>query len=137
MQSKLEFRATKKTKVEKDKIQRVWGSRRINTYPPYTNSFIKTLEKAFVELGREQRNELYTFLQSDESRQSTKDKKKLVNKVKDATKKKRSITKSEAPSSVQLTPDMDGGILFSILTKKPDTSHMSTQRLLNVRSNTN
>ena len=61
--------------------------------------------------------ELFKYIGSDESRQSTKDTKHLIDKVKGGVGKVRKVTKSEHMGGADLTAEMDGAILFSILTK--------------------
>ena len=118
MISVLKLKAKKSTKEEKDRIQRVWGSTRITYFSDFVDKFARSVEEAAKNMDEVKRNELYAFIGSEQSRQSTKDKKELVNKVKTGAKKTRNVTKSEFVGGVEVTAEMDGGILFSILTKK-------------------
>ena len=118
IKAKSELRAKKETKEEKDKVKRAYGCVKINSFSEFTEGLRRTVNKAAAEMNRDQKNELYTFLGSEECRQSTKDKKQLVKKIKTGAKKKRKVTKSESSSNVEVPPEMDGGIKFSILTKK-------------------
>eukprot|EP00985_Skeletonema_marinoi_P010359 scaffold4870_cov128-Skeletonema_marinoi.AAC.2 len=116
MISVLKLKAKKSTKEEKDRIQRVWGSTRITYFSDFVDKFARSVEEAAKNMDEVKRNELYAFIGSEQSRQSTKEKKELVNKVKTGVKKTRNVTKSEFVGGVEVTAEMDGGILFSILT---------------------
>ena len=69
-------------------------------------------------MDRDKYKALCEYIGSEESRQSSKETRQLINKVRGGVDKVRKVTKSEMAGGVEVTADMDGGIYFSILTKK-------------------
>lgn len=111
------LRADKDTTEERKKICRAWGRARIRLFSIYTDNFTDNVDVAIAAMDEGAHQELFKYIGSDESRQSTKDTKHLIDKVKGGVGKVRKVTKSEHMGGADLTAEMDGAILFSILTK--------------------
>lgn len=77
----LKLKAEKSTKEEKSEVKRVWGSKRIKYFSDFVDEFSKIAEEAANNMDEVKRNELYYCVGSEQSRQSTKDKKELVGQI--------------------------------------------------------
>ena len=116
--SVLQLRSEKDNKEEKKKIKRIWGCKRIIYFANYVDEFTDIVETATAAMDKDKYKALCEYIGSEESRQSSKETRQLINKVKGGVDKLRKVTKSEMTGGVEVTADMDGGIYFFILTKK-------------------
>ena len=116
--SVLQLRSEKDNKEEKKKIKRIWGRKRIIYFANYVDEFTGIVETATAAMDKDKYKALCEYIGSEESRQSSKETRQLINKVKGGVDKLRKVTKSEMTGGVEVTADMDGGIYFFILTKK-------------------
>jgi len=114
----LQLRSEKDNEEEKKKIKRIWGRKRIIYFANFVDEFAGIVEAATAAMDRDKYKALCEYIGSEESRQSSKETRQLINKVRGGVDKVRKVTKSEMAGGVDVTADMDGGIYFSILTKK-------------------
>ncbi len=100
------LRSEKATAEEKKKIVRIWGRKRTQFFADYVDDFTTAVDKAAAAMDGDKYKALIEYIGSEESRQSTKETKELINKVKGGVGKKRKVTKSEMIGGVDVTADI-------------------------------